>query len=74
MRSTVGLSKCQLPSLEKTKRQELTHCDNVASYCIAKGEVPSDGNKHIQKTRNTNARSDHSSRSELRIITYLVQD
>ena len=52
----------------------LTHCYDIASHCIAEGEIPSDSDKHIEESRNTYASDNHSRGSEMRIIAYLIQN
>ena len=43
----------------------LTHCYDIASHCIAKGEIPSDSNKYVEESRNAYASKDHGGGSEL---------
>ncbi len=45
----VGLSIVSYPGVEKKKENELTHRNNVASNCIAEGEIPSNSNKDVQE-------------------------
>ena len=40
----------KLPAIQvrgKKREETLTHCNNIATHCIAEGEIPSDSNKYI---------------------------
>lgn len=60
--------------MRRSRERELTHCNDITSHCVAKGEIPGNSNKYIQECRNANTSNDHSGGSEMRIIAYLVQD
>lgn len=35
---------------ERRGGEEITHCNNIASHCIAEGEISSNSNKYIQES------------------------
>lgn len=68
---SIKLSATQVSG--KRREEELTHCDDIASYCVAEGEIASNSNKYIQECCSTYAGKDYSGGSEMRINANLVQ-